>query len=102
MTAVNAAPGSLSFGARKLSRKHDIAAKQPAASESPDPTEIAKYVLAMPLGTSATTIADLVLRAFGPLDNPTLQKVVRALDHAKLKMELIDEVTKMIETHHPK
>jgi hypothetical protein len=51
----------------------------------------------MPLGTPAATIADLVRRAFGPLDAPTLQKLVRALDRAKVKMEMIDEITRSLE-----
>lgn len=63
---------------------------------TPDPDDIANYILKMPLGTPAATIASLVTRAFGPLDVPTLQKLVRALDHAKLKMEMIDEITRSI------
>ncbi len=61
------------------------------------PDDIVAYILAMPLGTPAATIASLVLRAFGPLAPPTLEQVVRGLNHAKLKMELIDEITKVLE-----
>jgi hypothetical protein len=63
----------------------------------PNVDDIVSYILAMPLGTPAATISGLVLRGFGPLDHPTLQTLVRALNHAKLKMELIDEITKGLE-----
>ena len=67
-----------------------------APTKTPDPDEIAKYIVAMPLGTPAKTIANLVSRAYGKLDAETLQKLVQALDHAKLKMELIDEITESL------
>jgi hypothetical protein len=73
-----------------------VAAPKPEL-KTPDPEEIANYIAKMPLGTPAATIADLVRRAFGPLDAPTLQKLVRALDRAKVKMEMIDEITRSLE-----
>ncbi len=77
----------------------DVVVEAKPTPKTPDPDEIAKYILAMPLGTPSATIANLVRRAFGPLDAPTLQELVRVLDHAKLKMELIDEITKSLEIH---
>lgn len=68
-----------------------------AAGAPPSADEVVAYITAMPLGTPAGTIASLVLRAFGPLVSSTLQLVVRGLDHTKLTMEVIDEITKAME-----
>jgi len=71
----------------------------PPPATTPDATTIVSYILQMPSGTSADTIADLVLRAFGPLKKSTLQEVVRGLDFDKLKVELIDEISKLLFAH---
>jgi hypothetical protein len=76
----------------------EVVADRKPNFKTPDPDDIANYILKMPLGTPATTVANLVTRAFGLLNTPTLQKLVRALDHAKLKMEMFDEITKSIES----
>jgi hypothetical protein len=71
----------------------------PPLAETTDVTTIVNYILQMPSGTSADTIADLVLRAFGPLEKSTLQEVVRGLDFDKMRVELIDEVSKVLFAH---
>src|SRR5713101_83316 len=73
------------------------AAEAPTPAKAPNADDIVAYILAMPLGTPAATIASLVLRAFGPLAPPTLEQVVRGLNHAKLKIEFIDEITNALE-----
>jgi hypothetical protein len=74
----------------------DQAVTPPPPAETTDVNTIVSYVLQMPSGTSANTIAELVLRAFGPLKKSTLQEVVRGLGFDKLKVELIDEISKSL------
>jgi hypothetical protein len=68
----------------------------PPPTNATDFTSIVSYILQMPSGTSADTIADLVLRAFGPLEKSMLQEVVRGLDFDKMRVELIDELSKIL------
>jgi hypothetical protein len=71
----------------------------PPPTKTTDVTAIVNYILQMPSGTSAGTIANLVLRAFGPLKKNTLQEVVRGLDYDKLRVELIDEISQLLFAH---
>jgi hypothetical protein len=73
----------------------------PPVEATPDLEAIQMYILEMPLGTPAVTVAHLVNAAFGALDPSLVQALVRVLDHARLKMEFIEEIVDALETTPP-